>query len=64
LPSPALPPHLVQGCTFREGKLFPNDRPGLGVEFEASQAELVAEVTEHYAPVPTLRRPDGSLTNW
>jgi L-alanine-DL-glutamate epimerase-like enolase superfamily enzyme len=62
--SPKLPPHLTLGCTFRYGKLFPNARPGLGVEFDPSQAELVAEVTEHHAPVPTLRRPDGSFTNW
>jgi L-alanine-DL-glutamate epimerase-like enolase superfamily enzyme len=62
--SPKLPPHLTLGCTFRDGKLFPNARPGLGVEFDPSQAELVAEITEHHAPVPTLRRPDGSLTNW
>ena len=62
--SPKLPPHLTACCTFKDGKLWPNDRPGLGVEFDPSQAELVAEVDEHFAPVPTLRRPDGSLTNW
>jgi len=61
---PKLPPHLTQGCTFKDGKLWPNSRPGLGVEFDPSQAELVAEVTGNYAPVPTLRRPDGSFTNW
>jgi L-alanine-DL-glutamate epimerase-like enolase superfamily enzyme len=62
--APKLPPHLTKGCTFKDGKLWPNSRPGLGVEFDASQAELVAEVTERFAPVPTLRRPDGSMTNW
>jgi L-alanine-DL-glutamate epimerase-like enolase superfamily enzyme len=61
---PKLPPHLTQGCTFKDGKLWPNSRPGLGVEFDPSQAELVREVSERYTPVPTLRRPDGSLTNW
>jgi galactonate dehydratase len=62
--APTLPPHLAQGCTFKDGKLWPNSRPGLGIAFDPTQAELIAEVTEHYAPVPTLRRPDGSFTNW
>jgi galactonate dehydratase len=62
--APTLPSHLTQGCTFKDGKLWPNNRPGLGVTFDPSQAELVAEVSERYAPVPTLRRPDGSFTNW
>ena len=61
---PWLPPHLTLGCSFKDGKLWPNPHPGLGVVFEPAEAELVSEVTEHYAPVPTLRRPDGSLTNW
>jgi L-alanine-DL-glutamate epimerase-like enolase superfamily enzyme len=61
---PKQPPHLIQGCTFREGKLWPNARPGLGVEFDPAGAELVAEVTTHSAPIPTYRRPDGSITNW
>jgi len=61
---PKLPPHLTLGCTFRDGKLFPNARPGLGVEFDPAGAELIAEVTEHDAPISIFRRPDGSLTNW
>ena len=56
--------HLPQSFDFRNGKLWPNSRPGLGVNFEPDKAELVAEVTEHYAPIPSFRRPDGSLTNW
>jgi galactonate dehydratase len=63
-PAPKLPPHLKLGCTFRDGKLWPEARPGLGVEFDPSGAELVREVNEHRAPVPTYRRPDGSYTNW
>ena len=61
---PKLPPHLSLGCTFREGKLWPEARPGLGVEFDPAGAELVQEVTERFAPIPTYRRPDGSITNW
>jgi galactonate dehydratase len=61
---PKLPPHLTQACIFRQGKLWPAARPGLGVEFNPSGAELVAEISEHYAPVPMYRRPNGSITNW
>lgn len=62
--APKTPPYLPLGCTFKNGKLWLEDRPGLGVEFDPSQATLVAEITEHHAPIPTYRRPDGSLTNW
>lgn len=61
---PRLPSHLGAGCTFRDGKLWPEARPGLGVEFDAAGTDLVLEVTEHYAPIPLFHRPDGSLTNW
>jgi len=61
---PKLPSHLSQGCTFKDGKLWPEARPGLGVEFDPGGADLVAEVTDRFTPIPTFRRPDGSLTNW
>ncbi len=61
---PHLPPHLTRGCNFRDGRLWPEARPGLGVEFDPAGAGLLAEVTEHRAPIPTYRRPDGSFTNW
>ena len=57
-------PHLPQHFDFRSGKLYPADRPGLGVEFDPSQAELALEVTEQSRPIPLYRRPDGSITNW
>jgi galactonate dehydratase len=63
-PSVRLQPHLTQGPDFHDGKLWPVDRPGLGVEFDPKGAQLVSEVTEHYAPIPMYRRPDGSITNW
>ena len=34
------------------------------VEFDASRAELLAEITEHARPTPLYSRPDGSVTNW
>lgn len=61
---PKLPLHLLQGCTFRDGKLWPEAYPGLGVVFEPAGADLVSEISEHNAPIPTYRRPDGSFTNW
>ena len=56
--------HLPVCYDFRNGKLWPNDRPGLGVELDTSTLELVLEVTEHDAGAPLNRRPDGSITNW
>ncbi len=57
-------PYLPQGYDFRDGKMWPNRRPGLGVEVDTSQLELLAEVTEHSQPITLYRRPDGSITNW
>ena len=57
-------PHLPVHYDFRNGKMWPNSRPGLGVEFDASRAALELEVTEHSRPIPLLERPDGSITNW
>ena len=57
-------PHLPQSYEFRGGKLYPNTRVGLGVEFEPKRAELTNEVTQRYAPIPLFHRPDGSMTNW
>jgi len=57
-------PHLPYIADFRAGRLYPNERPGLGVEFDPRAAELVAEITEQYRPTPLYNRPDGSITNW
>jgi galactonate dehydratase len=57
-------PHLPQHFDFHNGKLWPNARPGLGVEFDASRATQVAEVTQVSRPIRLFRRPDGSITNW
>jgi galactonate dehydratase len=56
--------HLPRHHDFRGGKLWPNARPGLGVDFDPAHATLVAEVSETARPLPIYRRPDGSLTNW
>jgi L-alanine-DL-glutamate epimerase-like enolase superfamily enzyme len=57
-------PHLPQHFDFRGGKLWPNRRPGLGVEFDPQRLQMVAEVREHSAPIRIFQRPDGSYTNW
>ena len=57
-------PHLLQSFDFRNGKLWPNARPGLGVEFDPRAAKLIAEITERARPTPLFHRPDGSITNW
>jgi L-alanine-DL-glutamate epimerase-like enolase superfamily enzyme len=57
-------PHLPQVYDFRQGKMYPNDRPGLGAAFDPAQADLMLEVTEQSRPITLYRRPDGSITNW
>jgi L-alanine-DL-glutamate epimerase-like enolase superfamily enzyme len=58
-------PHLPQCFDFKNGKLYPNDRPGLGVELDLKPLKLIAEVTEPItARAQTYFRPDGSITNW
>ncbi len=56
--------YLPQCFDFRNGKLWLNDRPGLGVTFDEKQLPLLTEVTEAAQPTPVYRRPDGSITNW
>ena len=58
-------PHLPVCLDFKEGKLFPNDRPGLGVELDLAQLKQIAEITEPLTDrARTYFRPDGSITNW
>jgi L-alanine-DL-glutamate epimerase-like enolase superfamily enzyme len=59
-----LPAYLPEGYVFHDGKMYPSDRPGLGVVLDESRVNLVAELTE---PRPaglyqgeSLYRPDGS----
>jgi galactonate dehydratase len=56
--------HLPECYDFRNGKMWPNRRPGLGVTLDTKPLELQAEITERVRPIPMLERPDGSFTNW
>jgi len=62
-PGPRKLPHLPQAFDFRNGKLWPNRRPGLGVELDTKPLQLVSEITQRAAPSRVPRRPDGSFLN-
>jgi L-alanine-DL-glutamate epimerase-like enolase superfamily enzyme len=56
-------PYLPEFLECRNGKVWPNDRPGLGVTVDERQLVFVEAITEG-APGATQRRLDGSLTHW
>jgi galactonate dehydratase len=57
-------PHLPVCLDFKNGKLYPNQRPGLGVELDMKQLKQVTEITQPIANRQLYYRPDGSITNW
>ena len=57
-------PHLPVCLDFKQGKLYPNDRPGLGVELDMNRLQQIGEVTEPIRNRELYYRPDGSITNW
>jgi L-alanine-DL-glutamate epimerase-like enolase superfamily enzyme len=61
---PAKEPHLPASYDFHDGKIWPNRRPGLGIELDTKPLQLALEVTERSRPIPLFHRPDGSMTNW
>jgi L-alanine-DL-glutamate epimerase-like enolase superfamily enzyme len=56
-------PYLPQSFDLRQGKVYVNERAGLGVEFDPKEATLISEVTER-GNLGGMSRPDGSYTNW
>ena len=54
-------PHLPQCLDFKDGKLYPNDRPGLGVEVDLKQLTQIAEFTEPDHPESTTLLPPRRL---
>jgi len=58
-------PHVPVCLDFKAGKLYANDRPGLGVEVDLKRLKQIAEITQPVtARAQTYFRPDGSITNW
>ena len=55
--------YLPEFLELRDGKIWPNDRPGLGVTVDEKAMTFVEEMTQGFNGV-THRRPDGSLTHW
>lgn len=50
---------------FKNGKLYLNNAPGLGVKFDPKKATFIMEVKENTKfPHPILKAPDGSIHNW
>ncbi len=56
-------PYLSEFLECRNGKVWPNDRPGLGVTVDLAVLTPAGEATTG-VPGITSRRPDGSLTHW
>jgi L-alanine-DL-glutamate epimerase-like enolase superfamily enzyme len=57
-------PHLPKAYDFRDGKMWPNDRPGLGVEVDLDELTMLGEYDTYRAGMLMNRRPDGSFMNW
>ncbi len=56
--------YLPKAYDFRNGKLWPNNRPGLGVEVDVGKLKKIAEYNKFNVGMPLNRRPDGSYTQW
>jgi galactonate dehydratase len=56
-------PYMPEFLECRNGKVWPNDRPGLGVSIDEKALTFVEQMTEGVTGV-TQRRLDGSLTHW
>lgn len=57
-------PYLPKVYDFKDGKLWPNDRPGLGVQVDVSKLTAIGEYNTYRAGMFLNVRPDGSFTNW
>ncbi len=54
---------IPEFVTFKNGKLYPNDRHGLGVTVDFKALTQIAEF-DQARPANTYSRPDGSPTHW
>ena len=55
--------YLPECLDFKQGKVYPNERPGLGATLETKLLKPIGEITQ---PIRgrLYQRPDGSLTHW
>jgi L-alanine-DL-glutamate epimerase-like enolase superfamily enzyme len=63
---PEKPPYYNEDyLNFKNGKLYLNPNPGLGVTFDPKKADFIMEVTANTKfPHPVLKSPDGAIHNW
>jgi galactonate dehydratase len=55
--------YLPESFEFRNGKMYTNQRPGLGVTADLKLLTMIGEVTQP-GRRNVFKRPDGSLTHW
>jgi galactonate dehydratase len=56
-----LPAYLKEGYDFKDGKIYPNNRPGIGAVFDPGKTNLIDEIPQA-RDVSGYLRPDGSFT--
>ncbi len=56
-------PYLPECLDFKNGKVYTNERPGLGVTLDLKQVKFISSVTTAGRQLFYLR-PDGSVTHW
>ena len=57
-------PYLPEVYDFEDGKMWPNERPGLGVEVDVDLLTKLGEYDTYRAGMLMNGRPDGSFMNW
>ena len=50
-------PHLPECYDFRDGKMYPEPTPGLGVTLDTKPLQLQAEITKRFRLTPIYRAP-------
>jgi galactonate dehydratase len=59
-----MPSHLTEFVDFRDGKCWPNDRPGIGVTLDMAQLDAIAEYSTPGGGNNIYHRRDGSPSHW
>jgi L-alanine-DL-glutamate epimerase-like enolase superfamily enzyme len=56
--------YLPECLDFKDGKAWPNKRPGLGVTLDLTKVKQIGAIDTFAPGRNTYERPDGSYTNW